>query len=819
MVYLAAVLLKQFIKQHWQEDEETFIHPVVSTTEKVNNNEKNRPRKEQGREDLLLKWMIMTMMFHSRTRKREEKKYGKAREKRGNEEAIRQYLLQALDDPHGKICTAVGMAVASIANYDWPEDWPNLLPVLLKLISNQADMNGVRNKRAEDPDDWSMRIEGTDDSYPGRVDSDGSEQSLESFAVQMIGGNYKELVYYTIPFLQMTVEQVHAWSSDVNQYIADEDNGTCSCRASGILLLEEVVTIYGADGVEAIIDAVEKHFNESCKARAGGSRGWWKIGHNVLEQFLRLAVEAIAVNVAPPVKVGACRAISQLLTESDQRILQPQMMSLLPSLIDLLKQASDDSLHLVLEALQAAIKAGDLQDAPIDIVKAVYNVCFNSVVSIILQSDDNSEMQNATECLAALVLGGKQELLAWSGNPEFTMKSLLSAASRLSTVYQTGLFFFLNCGSAFYGIRVLSDERRGHLKEYPGDSLLEYPLPSGKSADSCDILVTVSSIDLSEKNVALLILHLPAQMTHHIRDLVAAIVRRMQSCLIEGLKSSLLLILARLAALGWAGLRLCLNPSNPLSFTPAAGSNCKTSVCGAGANTTAGITTRSKGKLAPDQWTMIPLPGKILALLADTLIEIQEQHWDDDGDDNEVVTAHYSLTFATWLGVLDNVMSDGDWEIVQDSESITQEDMLNSINSASFKPTIEHLDVLTKIMNASEDDDGEDNILKGDDSLNEINLARYMVNFFRQFADSDRQLFDNLCQNLTRAEKKAIQRVLKRLMLDTSALSTLPNFKFHVGGPGGRTWFQVHVEYLSDIPVGAGIFLPVVASGVFLVCK
>lgn len=32
---LAAVLLKQFIKQHWQEDEENFVLPVVLPEEKV----------------------------------------------------------------------------------------------------------------------------------------------------------------------------------------------------------------------------------------------------------------------------------------------------------------------------------------------------------------------------------------------------------------------------------------------------------------------------------------------------------------------------------------------------------------------------------------------------------------------------------------------------------------------------------------------------------------------------------------------------------------------------------------------------------------
>lgn len=43
-----------------------------------------------------------------------------------------------------------------------------------------------------------------------------------------------------------------------------------------------------------------------------------------------------------------------------------------------------------------------------------------------------------------------------------------------------------------------------------------------------------------------LILNLPSQMSLHIRDLVAALVRRMQSAQIVGLRSSLLLIFARL---------------------------------------------------------------------------------------------------------------------------------------------------------------------------------------------------------------------------------------------------------------------------------
>lgn len=34
-MHLAAVLLKQFVKQHWKVDDDGFIHPVASPTEKV----------------------------------------------------------------------------------------------------------------------------------------------------------------------------------------------------------------------------------------------------------------------------------------------------------------------------------------------------------------------------------------------------------------------------------------------------------------------------------------------------------------------------------------------------------------------------------------------------------------------------------------------------------------------------------------------------------------------------------------------------------------------------------------------------------------
>jgi len=90
------------------------------------------------------------------------------------------------------------------------------------------------------------------------------------------------------------------------------------------------------------------------------------ISKEVSEQYLSYAARAIASDVPSPVKVGACRALAQLLPESDQDLIQPNVMGILSSLVDLLRQASDETLHLVLETLQSAIKSGGDQSTLIE---------------------------------------------------------------------------------------------------------------------------------------------------------------------------------------------------------------------------------------------------------------------------------------------------------------------------------------------------------------------------------------------------------------------------------------------------------------------
>uniref|UniRef100_A0A453RBQ5 Importin N-terminal domain-containing protein n=1 Tax=Aegilops tauschii subsp. strangulata TaxID=200361 RepID=A0A453RBQ5_AEGTS len=922
---------KEFIKQHWEEDEDNFVPPVVSASEKV---------------------------------------------------VIRQLLLTSLDDSNGKIRTAIGMAVAAIGQNDWPEDWPELLPFLLKLIGDQSNGNGVRGalrclallsddlddtcipklvpelfpslyriissphlyenslrskalgivhscismlgsmsgvyKRetvnlmtsmldplveqfsiilnspvlSPNPDDWSMQMEvyhlsiiqASENADNVGYDSDGSERSLESFEIQLfelwttivgnsmlakvIAGNIKELAYYTISFQQITEEQVQNWSRDANQYVADEDDVTYSCRVSGSLLLEEIVTAYEDYGIDAILEASQVCFRESRELKQAGSADWWRLheaslfalgslsehlceaqdsGYNVrdlleqmvtdivgtgvhqypflharafsvvakfssliskgiCEQYLCNAAHAIASDVPPPVKVGACRALAELLPESNQSSMPNNIMGILSSLVDLLRQASDETLHLVLETLQSAIKSGGeqstsiepvispiildvwaqhiadpfisidavevleaiknapgcleplvsrilptigtilskskiqpdglvagsldlltmiLKNAPAAVVKAVFDTCFTSTIQIVLESDDHGEMQNATECLAAFISGGRQELLVWGGEQGSTLKMLLSAASRL-----------------------LDPELESSVSLFVGSYILQ------------------------------LILHLPSHLSPHIPELIAAIVRRMQTSDIAGLKSSLVVIIARLVHLSapnvdqfinlllaipaqgygsslayimseWSQLQGEIQGAYQIKVTTTAlallistrhPELSRIEVNGHLVKTSAGITTRSKARVTPDNWTKIPLPSKIFALLADTLAEIQEQVGDDaDNIDEE----------------------DSDWEEVQNGDATPQDIMYSASVPSNANPSVEHLNAMAKVFDEDEDDSYDDDLAKND-SLNEVKLLDFLTNTFVNLWDSDRPLFEYLCQGLTNPQRVAVQKVLRK---------------------------------------------------------
>lgn len=265
-------------------------------------------------------------------------------------------------------------------------------------------------------------------------------------------------------------------------------------------------------------------------------------------------------------------------------------------------------------------------------------------------------------------------------------------------------------------------------------------------------------------------------MVQHIRDLVVALLRRMQSCKLSGLRSSLLVIFARLVHMSaphveqfiellvsipaeghpnsftylmieWTKLQGEVQGAYQIKVTTTALALLlstkhvelgKLNVQGYLIQSAAGITTRSKAKTAPDQWTLMPLPAKLLALLADALIEIQEQ-------------------------VLVGGDEDSDWEEVQDGDVETDETLILSSSAIPRgRPSHDYLDAMAKAFDEDQDDGDDDDLLSGADPLNEINLVNYLVDFIKKFSHSDGAIFSHLLQSLTKAQHDAIQMVLKQ---------------------------------------------------------
>ena len=85
---LAAVVLKKHIKEHWTPESAKFREPAIGDEEKSR---------------------------------------------------VRALLPAGLGDNNTKINTAVAMAVAAIAAWDCPQQWPELLPGLVRAITDKTD--------------------------------------------------------------------------------------------------------------------------------------------------------------------------------------------------------------------------------------------------------------------------------------------------------------------------------------------------------------------------------------------------------------------------------------------------------------------------------------------------------------------------------------------------------------------------------------------------------------------------------------------------------------------------------------------------------
>ncbi|CEG01392.1 Armadillo-type fold [Ostreococcus tauri] len=305
---------------------------------------------------------------------------------------------------------------------------------------------------------------------------------------------------------------------------------------------------------------------------------------------------------------------------------QPQLhATLVPTLSHILASPSEQPDMLVeatLDLLTIILRPAGLAEA-----KATHNACFKYVCGLIMHSDDAGVMQGAAETLRAFLRAGKESMLEWgTGNENVgggdVLRAMFEAASRLL------------------------------------DPTLE---------DSASLTAAPLMCQMLRR--------LPTKVGPVLRDITAAVVARLRSSKQPNLSASLLTVFARIAHFDANAFIELLSslPSggeepNAFDFvmrqwvenqgmvygsfdikltTSALGIILSTQHAALSAVIVKGqivehpsesgrIRTRQRARdVGPEEWTRVPLSSKIVEVLADALIELEESANEDLGFEDE----------------------------------------------------------------------------------------------------------------------------------------------------------------------------------------
>jgi hypothetical protein len=93
--------------------------------------------------------------------------------------------------------------------------------------------------------------------------------------------------------------------------------------------------------------------------------------------------------------VGACRALAELFSQVEPSVLQAHLAPVFVALGALLQESSDETLHLVLETLQAAVKADEQSAtaAEANISPLILNVWANNIFDPFISIDALDTLQ------------------------------------------------------------------------------------------------------------------------------------------------------------------------------------------------------------------------------------------------------------------------------------------------------------------------------------------------------------------------------------------------------------------------------------------
>lgn len=383
-------------------------------------------------------------------------------------------------------------------------------------------------------------------------------------------------------------------------------------------------------------------------------------------------------------------------------------------------------------------------------LKAAFDVLFGPLSSILLESEDHSQLQNGAEALTMFVRKGGEELLKWSQNPTATLLTFLKVSSRL-------LHTDLDPSAALFVGPLLTNLLRQLPNQMAPHQQAIVKAVVDRMAAKC-----FPSLSVSLLLVLARVIHLNAPNQGQILELLAQLQ-------VEGYQDGFSFVLAE-----WSryqgdiqgryhktvvntALILVLESLHPkLPSISVQGRLVSSSTEGGG-----GMVTRAKARVMPDKWSQIPFPAKALSLLAQSLIELSGEDEEDDVDEDE---DEEGGEFDDAVGEEED---DGD-ENIEENESLRKAGAgaaaaaMKGGDSSSFAPAELFSHLLDQDMPSGAFEDEEEDEDEGEgDPLNKVELAASISTFLKAWSQRDGPSFSQFTQELSSPEAAVVKAALK----------------------------------------------------------
>lgn len=142
-----------------------------------------------------------------------------------------------------------------------------------------------------------------------------------SRVLPMLRPAFQQLAYLCVGYMQASDDNVEKWNADINEYLSNEDD-FWSTRASGELLLDELLESGGADGMAAVGEAIQRRNAEAEAAKQAGDEHWWRlkeaallaVGGAVAERCVELKRKKKAMPASIDPEIAGAAVLSEMLT-------------------------------------------------------------------------------------------------------------------------------------------------------------------------------------------------------------------------------------------------------------------------------------------------------------------------------------------------------------------------------------------------------------------------------------------------------------------------------------------------------------------------